>query len=464
MSSRTRLRRALGLIPRAKAGWVAGFAVLWAASLLVSVKLQASWPTAVTDPGVRGEPANAGGTVSGLNALQTQVFNDGKTNFTTVNTVSTGLGPRFDSNQCSSCHVQPATGGSGPAAPASNPLFSIYQLSGATNTMPTFELLNGPILVARFSFLSDLKTPDGTVHQLFTVTGRSDASGCNISQPDFTTAGQNNNLVFRQPLPTYGDGFLEIIQDSDLLANMSAVCAQTQFGICGTPNITEHDGSINRLGWKAQWRSLYLAAGEEYNVEQGVSNEFYPNELDETSGCVFNPVPEDGTNFAPKIAEDQFTGAVERMAYFMRFLAGPAPVAFNPSAQNGQRKFNTIGCNECHTVSFTTPVSDFTALSQKTVKIYSDLLLHHMGPCLADNIVQGAAQGDMFRTTPLWGIGQRMWFMHDGRTSDLLQAIQDHFCLGNSQYPASEANTVINNFNALIPNDQQSILNFLRDL
>jgi len=95
-----------------------------------------------------------------------------------------------------------------------------------------------------------------------------------------------------------------------------------------------------------------------------------------------------------------------------------------------------------------------------------------MGKSLADDITQGAATGDMFRTTPLWGIGQRFFFLHDGRTSDLLQAIQAHLspasrCEDSSSsscYGASEANQVILHFNTLPVPDKQAILDFLRSL
>jgi CxxC motif-containing protein (DUF1111 family) len=355
-----------------------------------------------------------------------------------------------------------------PSTGTTNPLFSIYQASGATNTMPTFELENGPSLIARFPFVlgSNPPVPDNMVHQLFTVTGRTDASGCNISQPNFSQAASQNDLALRQPIETFGDGLIEIVENITITGNASAECAQqSRTGICGTPSISGHDGEVNRLGWKAQWRGLIEAASEELNTEVGVTNEFFPAEVNQTQGCVFNPVPESGTNFNSGINFDQFTGDPERMAIFMSFLAGPAPAKFNSAATQGQTEFSTIGCNICHTVSYTTPVSSMGSfLSQKTFNLYSDLLLHHMGPCLADNVIEGTAQGDMFRTPPLWGAGKRAFFLHDGRTSNLLVAIQDHFCNGNSQYPASEANSVYNAFKALSPQNQQDILDFLRDL
>jgi CxxC motif-containing protein (DUF1111 family) len=92
------------------------------------------------------------------------------------------------------------------------------------------------------------------------------------------------------------------------------------------------------------------------------------------------------------------------------------------------------------------------------------MLVHHMGSRLADDISQGQAGGDEFRSTPLWGVGQRIFFLHDGRTSDLLQAIQKHASPPSSKYPPSEANGVVHKFSQLSPADKQAILDFLRSL
>jgi len=115
-------------------------------------------------------------------------------------------------------------------------------------------------------------------------------------------------------------------------------------------------------------------------------------------------------------------------------------------------------------------------LQNRPVNLFSDLLLHHMGAGLADNIIQGAAGPDEFRTTPLWGVGQRLFFLHDGRASDLLIAIIPHFAPSTAAtaatatatatpaYPASEANAVVLKFLGLSKNDQQAVLDFLRSL
>jgi CxxC motif-containing protein (DUF1111 family) len=150
----------------------------------------------------------------------------------------------------------------------------------------------------------------------------------------------------------------------------------------------------------------------------------------------------------------------------MRFTDAP-PVVTNPSASaiRGKTVFNNIGCSLCHTPQMqTAPVMNSAVLENRPVNLYSDLLVHHMGPGLADNIIQGAAGPDEFRTVPLWGVGQRLFFLHDGRTSDLLQAINQHFSAATATYPASEANAVVTQFRSLSITDQQAILDFLRSL
>lgn len=454
---------------------------LWI-SLIVAIVAGAhkSWAQSPVDPGVRGGTAGAGQFIKNLNPAIAAVEGNVLSTFTEVNRVTDptaikplGLGPRFDSNSCSSCHAQPAIGGS---SPATNPLFTVYQADGALNTMPAFELINGPVVVARFPFQSDGITPDGTVHQLFTISGRSDvpAPGCNIQQPDFTSAQSSNNLALRQATPMFGDGYVEVIQNSDIIANINSnLTLKQQLGIIGTPNLAT-DGSISRLGWKAQTRSLLLFAAEAYSIEEGVSNEMFPNKLDETPGCVppYNTtenqtegVPDDRTDYDNSTTVPvSYAGDPERLAIFARILDQPTPAKPTPSTSNGQVQFNNVGCVLCHTTSYTTPTSSLGNFSKVRANLFSDLVLHHMGPCLADNVVQGKALGDMFRTAPLWGVGQRIFFLHDGRTSDIVAAVEDHFCAGNSQYPASEANGVINNFNALSLTNQQDLINFLRSL
>ena len=437
--------------------------------IVMSVRAQS---TAI-DPGVHAGAPMAGGFISGLNPNQTNVELSFSSNFIELNGVTSfetgnqGLGPRFNSNSCGGCHAQPAPGGT---SAATNNFFSIYDDYGAINEMPFFESLTGAAMNGRFpAQLGNPAVPDNHVHQLFTITGRADAATCDITQPDFISAsqqsgtGEQGDLSFRIPLPVFGDGLIEIIQNKDILSNQATVCAsEATNGVCGTASIAP-DGSVNRFGWKAQNRSLLIFSGEAYNVEEGVTNDQFPNEVDETPGCVINGLPEDHVDFNP-LGPHRFPGDPERFALFARFMAPPTPAKANGSTINGQSQFTKIGCNLCHAVSFTTPKSAISALSNLKANIFSDLLLHHMGSCVADGITQGIATGDMFRTPPLWGAGQRIFFLHDGRTTDIVQAVEDHFCNASGSYPASEANTVINRFNALSSKNQQDLVNFLRSL
>jgi len=203
-------------------------------------------------------------------------------------------------------------------------------------------------------------------------------------------------------------------------------------------------------------------AGEAYNVEMGVTNELFPSErTNDIENCMFNATPEDHLNFSQTGTAE--ISDIQKFVNFMRFLAPPTPSTTNPggarSIANGSSLFSSIHCDACHTRSLPTTASSLTSgLNFATANLFSDLAAHNMGTDLADNVSQGTATGNEFRTAPLWGVGQRLFFLHDGRTTDIKQAILDHSSSG------SEANTVINNFNALTETQKQDLLNFLRSL
>src|SRR6266404_4426967 len=459
------------------------FGGIVAVALTTGVYAFGQTSSAPVDPGVRGGPAGAGTPLKGLTADETAFFQDGQAKFADIESVTNGsnngLGPRFNSNQCFSCHAQPDEGGS---SPAQNPLIVVATLNGAKNTVPWFITQNGPVREARFKKSNGVS--DGSVHNLFVITGRTDAPGCNIAQPDFRPAGNpltgqggNPNIIFRIPTPVFGAGLIEAIPDSAILANMRAnaveklamgIRGHVNAHLSGNVNRSGNDGTITRFGWKAQNKSLLVFASEAYNVEMGVTNQLFPQERDETPGCTFNPTPEDTINFTT--AAGSTSTAVlsdsEAFAAFMRMLAPPTPAPATPSTEKGRTTFASIGCVHCHTPSLKTGVkiasgsstNPSAALSNQTAYLYSDLLVHHMGKRLADGITQGAAGPDEFRTAPLWGVGQRVFFLHDGRTTNLVEAIRDHRSLG------SEANRVIERFNRLTTQEQQEVIDFLRSL
>jgi len=448
------------------------FLVLWTLVFALVVGLKGA-PSDVPgsnsgarDPGVRPGPPGAGLPIAGLTANQLAFFNAGGASFEEIHSVtgsldntSKGLGPTFDGEGCGQCHAQPATGGTS-ATP--NPQVADANDQGATNQIPFFITDDGPVREARFPYTFTGQV-DGGVHGLYTITGRADAPGCNIQQPNFTEAANLGDLIFRIPTPLFGGGLIEEIPDAAILINMSSNQPQKhQLGIAGRPNISANDGTITRFGWKAQNKSLEVFAGEAYNVEIGVTNEMFNTERNQTKGCQFNATPEDSTNFDSN--GTQLPSDVVRFTMFMKMLDQPTPGQSSPSTRHGKQVFIQIGCALCHTPSMQTGQSTISALSNIQANLFSDLLLHHMGPNLADNVSQGISEGDEFRTAPLWGLGQRIFFMHDGRTPDLVQAIHAHFSDGNSKYRSSEANGVVSNYYHLSTSDQQDLLNFLRSL
>jgi CxxC motif-containing protein (DUF1111 family) len=429
------------------------------------------------DPGVRRGPSGAGGMLGGLTPTQQAFFSAGLAVFEASESIADGLGPRFNLDSCVGCHAQPVTGGSSPAL---NPQVAMATAFGARNLVPSFIRLDGPVREVRYKYRSDGRR-DGGVHALFVISGRVDTTGnardCPIQQEDFATQVANHNVSLRIPTPTFGGGLIEAIPDNAILANRHQDAAEkAAAGIAGrphrirptgTPNRTGHDGAIARFGWKAQNKSLLLLAGEAYSVEQGISNELFPSERDETPACQYKAAPNDATATAGASGSDGLSD-IQKFALFMRFLTAPQPSADTPggaaSIARGNHIFTIVGCALCHTPVLHTGPATVPALSGQPVSLFSDLLLHRMGPNLADEIIQGDAGGDEFRTAPLWGLGQRIFFLHDGRTTDLVDAIRAHRSAGNAQYPSSEANRVVDRFSGLNDPQKQDVLNFLRSL
>lgn len=410
-------------------------------------------------------------------------------------TNSNGLGTVHNSDNCFECHAQPVLGGSGgfiaahKGDVAQNPAFDLVpHRFNRQNVVPSFETRFGPIREVRFKFNPD-GTRDGGVHALYTQKGDiSDPLGasCTATQPDFAAELAKNNLSFRIPLQLFGLGLIESIEDQEILAHQSATArARAALGIGGHPNRSGNDGTIMRFGWKAQNKSIGIFAAEAYNVEMGVTNDLFPHARDENPTCaVGKPEPNDINRIDATDAENKaFNNPLHELPdwqlFFImaRFMDGPQPDAHpSNSAQRGRQLFSQIGCNFCHTPQMKTGGTsgnpdksaggpfNSPVLVDRPVNLFSDLLVHHMGAGLADDIVQGAAGPDEFRTTPLWGVGQRIFFLHDGRTSDIQQAILAHQSNGNGRFQASEANGVIRNFQQLNPTDKQAILDFLRSL
>jgi CxxC motif-containing protein (DUF1111 family) len=427
---------------------------------------------AQSDPGPRGGSAGAGGSIPNLSLKEAKFFDAGADAYGEAASVTgsvagteAGLGPRFNSTSCASCHAHPAMGGS---SPSSNPQVNV---APAAQVNPLIDLgiisASGPVREVRFS-------TDGGVHALFIIVGLPGTpAGCDkavLQQPAFAAASLAGVLRFRIPTPTFGLGLIEAIEDATIAANAGIT---KPFGILGDVNRNGNDGTITRFGWKAQNKSLVIFAGEAYNVEQGITNELFPDERGE--GGVADPpacrwavsAPQDSVHYEltqpQKVIED-----TSNFANFMRFLAPPVPAVSyggvtKAQIDAGELAFNKAGCNVCHVKSMTTGSHANAALAYKTVKLFSDLLVHDVDT--GDGIAQGLANGNQFRTAPLWGVGQRLFFLHDGRAANIVDAITAH---------AGEAARVINNFTGLSTGEdepfnltgteRQNLVYFLRSL
>jgi CxxC motif-containing protein (DUF1111 family) len=249
--------------------------------------------------------------------------------------------------------------------------------------VPPFIALNGPVREARFVNKPD-GTPDGQVHELYVISGRPDAPGCNIQQENFAAAVAANNVIFRIPTPTFGLGLVEGISDLGLTTTFNSnAWLKSQLGISGHFNTSPNDGTITRFGWKAQNKSLLMFSGEAYLVEMGITNELFPNERDNGTdpNCQFNPLPEDMTIFGTvdqvsppsgSTASDFSTGIVN-FATFMRLSAPPTPnpagvypsnpAAATASSSRGSQVFDNIGCQACHVRQQTTAVNGLAFLN-----------------------------------------------------------------------------------------------------
>jgi CxxC motif-containing protein (DUF1111 family) len=365
----------------------------------------------------------------------------------------------------------------------------------------------------------------GGVAELFTIQGRSDAPTCTLAQFPFTSLGARS-ISLRIPTPTFGLGFVEATPDANLVANLSVTNNTVDPGsatgltfaqeaaaldISGLFNRSVNDGTITRFGWKAQNKSLLIFAGEASNVEMGVTNELFPNDKTVATGASCPPnvltstaaeQPEDEllqvtANTSGSSLDDVasiISANSENNRVFMLLNAAPSqcdavtllttdPYGTSGPAQcppftttqvtTGQTLFNNntkLGCALCHIPSQLSGPSQNAALSNQTYHPYSDFALHVMGDNttgLADDITQGLATSQLFRTAPLWGIGQRIFFLHDGRATDLATAIQDHCPAATATSGPSTANEscgAISNFDALTKQQQQDILDFLRSL
>lgn len=342
--------------------------------------------------GARSSGPDFGDPLPGLTPAQQALFQDGKTEFQSVEDVADGIGPVFNGTSCSGCHNAPAVGGFG----------------------TTVETRFGRLVAGRFdpmeAFGGSLIQTDGIGPQgTCNFVGETVPAGATIVAGRLTT-------------PLFGLGLVDAVPD----ATFRAIAALEQLltpAVAGRPNIvlnlaTSHQ-VVGKFGWKSQVPTLFQFSGDAYLNEMGITSPQFPHENCPQGNCnllACDPVPNDPEDDG----ED-----VQRFADFMRFLAPPPRGAITPSVQVGEALFFATGCFTCHTPALQTGPNAVAALHRVTFFPFSDFLLHDMGS-LGDGIEQSRATGREMRTAPLWGARGRTRFLHDGRATTLEQAILAH--------------------------------------
>lgn len=338
---------------------------------------------------VSGEP---GTPLPGLSASDSARFFAGRTLFNKVFTPDEGLGPAFNENQCSACHTAPAVGGT-----------------------TGFERI---VKASRYGGpgACDLLSREGGENIRTSTTPRLRAHGV-IRESIPSSATDTGRFL---PPFLFGLGLIESIPE-DAITERADPDDRDGDGISGRA-ARGPDGRLTRFGRKADVATIEEFTRSALRLEMGLTTR--SNERDLVNGAAVPP----GVDPAAEPEVDAAT--VDLLADFVRFLAPPAAAPPRSAAHadtlaRGRRLFDQLGCARCHTPAMRTGSHDKPALSRKTVNLYSDLLLHDMGPSLANVCAHDAAPREL-RTTALMGLGHRQFYLHDGRAMDLREAILAH--------------------------------------
>jgi CxxC motif-containing protein (DUF1111 family) len=315
------------------------------------------------------------------------------------------LGPLFNARSCNGCH---AGGGQGTGADS-------FVVRVARVKKGVFDPLIGH---------------GGPIARQHSIAELSADSECDLPTG---VPGPANVTSTRSAMTLRGTSLIDNILDREILK----VQAAQPEAVRGRANVMP-DGRLGRFGWKAQTATLVEFMAEAQRDELGLTNPLQPHDL--IKGC------------GEKKASPEADGVpLTSLVAFLDTIDPPAPSAACLSANAaGAAMFAAVGCAACHTPSMPGPGSP--TASQRPVPLYSDLLLHDMGPALADGFLQGQATGSEFRTMPLWRVSERVHFLHDGRAHTIAEAIRAH---------GGQAASAAAGFQALSLADQQALLDFL---
>jgi CxxC motif-containing protein (DUF1111 family) len=363
--------------------------------------------------------------LAALSSSERAAFARGDEAFGKVFSVKEGLGPIFNRPACESCHPRDGKG---------NPRTSLIRFGRFEGGF--FD----PLIEHGGSQLQDRSIP-GVVAE---------------------TLPAHANAISRRSGPVvFGLGFVEAIPDAEILKRADPDDTDRD-GISGRPNwvtAPEYVGKgpgphLGRFGRKAGVAFLLQQTVTAYQQDIGITTDYLPFE---------NAHPQAGTAVRDEAPDPELSASVVNdVVAYLRTLASPKRGPVTAEVLDGEKVFLGIGCQSCHTPKMKTGPQSIRALSNVEVPLYSDLLLHDMGLELADNFYEGSATGTEWRTTPLWGLrlikeflGGVPYYLHDGRTSDLSEAIRLH---------GGEAAAARNRFLQLNERDRQALIKFLESL
>jgi CxxC motif-containing protein (DUF1111 family) len=366
-----------------------------------------------------------GDPVRGLTRGQQEQFDKGRLVFTREFTPETGLGPLFNAVSCGECHEDPAPGGTGDESEVHVAAFhpAVQGAGGrGSGSCDLLEAHGGPIIQQHVT--PALKAALGIDEE--------------PEPPGATGRGR------RTTPDILGFGLLDAVPDAEILSRADPDDRDGD-GISGRPNYAP-DGRIGRFGRKALVPTLREFNAGAFLNEQGITT---PEPMTGEEGTVagkplpagVDPLPE------PELSRADF----ELADAFVRFLAPPAAARLSGSARRGERLFSEIKCAACHAPRLITGDNPVRALARRPVAAYTDLLLHDMGPDMAD-ICFGIATPSEFRTEPLMGLHLATRFLHDGRADSIEEAIRLH---------AGEAKMSRDRFAALPEGERKALLEFL---
>lgn len=376
--------------------------------------------------------------------------------------VHPGLGPLFNSVSCASCHI--ADGRGRPQEANGQMISMLIRVS-----VPGYDEHGGPLSAPGFggqlqqrSIVGTKQEADVNIQYTFKKQAFPDGESYELRVPVYTL--QNSYIPFPPGLmwsprvapPVFGLGLLEAIPDWAILSNADENDANGD-GISGRANevwdVVKQQKSIGKFGWKASAPSLLQQVAGAYNQDMGITNFVFPKESS------YGQSQDDKLNAGVQVSDS----LLHAVSFYMQTLAVPARRnADDPVVKQGKQIFKQTGCMSCHVSMFKTDVNvAFKAISNQTIFPYTDLLLHDMGTELADNRPDYLANGQEWKTPPLWGIGLTQVvnghsnFLHDGRARTLTEAIMWH---------GGEAAAAREKFAALSAADRQALLKFLGSL